>query len=276
MVKRFWRVGQIAVLLLCLTACVLVLFLPLSQKEERAKDRYECVWADGTRTQEQYASAYSALTGISEGEILLSRGGIEGKIAGSEGFVRCEAQLKDGPLAELLELTTEGLAPLERAALFRAYGDRGYYADEMYCFDGERVSRTGRKVFKEIILVFGDLPKGLLFEAKAKKLVIRAEAELSYRGLCGALLEEAEAAAPYLVQEEAIYLQTAGGKRLVAALPNVKTLKIDCDFIDDGALAPCRAVEELILPASYEGTLRMLFGEEGAPPTLKRLNGEYL
>lgn len=271
MVRRLLRAG--AVVLLFFTAAFL-LFLPFPRRSEATKERYHCIWSDGVRTQERYATAYSALKGISDGEILLEREGTFGKIEGSAEFAHAASLLESGSLAELLALETEGLGRLERAALCRVYGDRGYYSEEFFCYDGTGVSRTARKAFNEVILLSGDLPKDLLFEAGAEKLGIRAEAEFSAKGLCGAKVTKIVAQPPYLVREDAVYLDTVGGRRLVAALPGAKRLEIECDFIDEGALSPCRALEELTLPKGYEGTLRMLFGEAGVPSTLKLLNGE--
>lgn len=260
---------MIAPLALIFGVCfALVLFLPLPETRDVGKETYECTWQDGSVSRLNYAEAYSALSGITEQGVVLARGDLTGEIAGGAEFCRAAQILRTGSLARLLSLEAGDALPLERAALYRVYGNRGWYAGEFFAFDGTRVFRTSRAVFNEVALLSGNLPAGVLRVSGADKLVVFAEAKLSANALVGSNISEAEAAYPYSSEDGGIYLHTAGGKRLVAALPKVKSLRVNSRFIDEGALSPCQTIEELILPRSYAGTLAMLFGGP-VPETLK-------
>ena len=234
--------GKVAAAMLA-AACVLSLFLPPPRVLGGAAPAV-CRWEDGAVTEETCGSVLSCLTGADETGLLLERGGKAGRIGTGEEFRAYRNLLEEGDLADLLSRPLGDVSPFERAALYRLYGTRGYYAGELFCFDGERVFRTDRTSFDEIMLLFGDLAPDLLADTGATSLVISGGAELSPRGLSGSRLVTVEARAPYFYEDGAIYRRVAGTVRLVAGLPFLTSLTAKFDYLDEDALLPCTALEE--------------------------------
>lgn len=271
MVKAVKTAARIFGALIALVAVAAAYLPPVPARMESPSERYLCFWEDGTKSECSFSEAYSALAGIGEEGILLSEGTRRGVVRSASCLQAAEV-LSCGEFAELLTLDLAGSSPLVRAALVRVYGNRGYYLEEPFCFDGARVFRTKRKAFEELVL-FSKISSDELIRSGAKKIVVRAE--FSARSLVGSEAEELSAFPPYYVQDGALYLETAGGDRLVAALPLVSDLTVaDVSFLDEGALAPCRAIERLslpLLPSAGEsgfGRLADLFQEE-IPPSLR-------
>lgn len=240
--------------------CILCLFLPFPKEKAPEREYYTCLWEDGTVSTESFYTAYAALTGTEE-RIVLTRCGLTGEIEAGEEYQRVRKTLERGTLAQMLNLKAEGLSSIERAALWKRYSGLGYYSDGFFAWNGEGVSRAEERTYEEVFLLTGDLPAGLLKRTGANKLIVHGEAGLTAKGLVGSLVTEAEARWPYFERDGAIYLQTAVGVRLIAVLPFVTELTIDCDFLDEGALSPCICLEKLSLPEKYKGGLARIFGE---------------
>lgn len=268
----------IFLVLFALCACCLV---PFPRAAAAREERFEAVWENGTVTQESYASAYSALAGERNGNLLLEREGLRGEIVASEHYRAVRTVFKEGSLLDLLTLQTEGLSSLERAALYREFCDTGFYSADLFAYDGDRVFRTPRASFSKLVLLDGSVSSGFLCELKAQKLVLRSGAQFSASSLAGTKIAEIEAAAPYAVNGGGVYLSTVGGTRLLAALPNIEEFKAEgYDFCDEGALAPCKNLVSLELPFAgstrstlgndYDGRVLWAFGDS-APQTLKRV-----
>lgn len=262
---------RIAALLLC-TALALLLLLPFPREAGAPREVSRCVWSDGTVSEESYASAYALLGGVTQEGITLSRGDKEGSISFGSAAAEAYGTLMHGTLGELLALSLDGTTRLERAALYRAFGSCLYYDGGYFALAGGGVSPCSRKSADTVMLLSGSLPRGDLSAIGAESLVLRADAAVSADMLCGSRISFAAAEAPYHVSEGGIYLDTAGGKRLVAALPSVTRFAAgECDWADEGALAACTSLCVLDLPflgsaadvhSSFRGELGYLFGED--------------
>ena len=80
-------------------ACLFSLLLPLPEKVSN-DERYECIWSDGSVSEESYSSAYQSLAGMEEDHVLLARDGLTGRIKSRAG--RVYSVLESGNLGELL------------------------------------------------------------------------------------------------------------------------------------------------------------------------------
>ena len=249
-------------------ACIFTLFLPLPRRTETVSESYSCLWEDGTQTQEDYFGAYSALCDAREEGIVLERAGKTGLVQPSEEFRRAVTVFESGELAELLSFRLKNCNRLEKAALFLRYGERCYYSGERFCWDGEKISRTERSKFSEVVLLDGKLPSSFLRDAGATTLILSENAAFTALPLVGSKVKTVVAFAPYFTENGAVYLKTAGGTRLVAALPNAEHLEIHCDYIDEGALSACKELKTLKLPENFDGTLAVLFGSTPIPEDL--------
>lgn len=245
-----------------LFAAALIAVLPRAGRP-RPREYFLCEWEDGAVTHESYNSAYSSMIGIAADAVLLQKNSRTGAIRGGEDFVKVRQTLETGEIAALFALGEEDLTALERAALFRAFSDVGYYSSELYTFDGVSLIRSERRTCSKIVLLSGDLPAGFLRETGAQTLEVGAEAELTARALVGSELKEFLAREPYFERGGALYVESVAGVRLVCALPHLTSLRVTCDFADEGALAACTRLETLTLPAKFTGELERLFG--GAP-----------
>lgn len=260
--------------------CALLCFLPFPRATAAESGEYEIAWQSGEVTRESYAAAYSALCGCGPDKIVLERAGERGEIAAGEEFRKSFAVLQEGSLLELLTEGFGGLSRLERAALYRTFAGTVYYSADLYAFDGERVFRTPRGAFDVFVLLDGSVSSSVIRATGAKKLVLHGEASLSASALSGSGIEEIEAREPYVSEGGAVLLRTAGGTRLVAALPVCETVAVeDCDFCDEGALSPCTGLVSAELPfvgsaknasEDSDGRLLWAFGTK-IPETLKRV-----
>lgn len=267
-------------------ASVLTLFLPFPAALGTKAEVYLCTWDDGTITEENYLTAYSALEGVAEdGLIELKRGGHVGEIPVSEAFSERNAILSDGSLSELLSLGRGELSRLGQAALFREYGSAVYYSADEFRYTGEGIVHDNLKRAEKVILLSGALPANYLAEMGAGELRIAAVAEFSADRLLGSNIGKITAAAPYFTENDALYLGIAGQTRLVAAVPAAEELELsESDYADEGALLPCTALTSLTIPyagnarrsigTSYDGTFAWLFSSsEGfsVPESLKKV-----
>lgn len=255
-------------------ACALAVF-PFPKSVLKGSAFYGIVWEDGVRREESYCAALGALSGFENGRLLFEREGVRGsKPAGGELF-RLDALLDGGSLPELLAADFSALSGLEGAALYRKYANVGFYSGDLFAYDGERVSRTRRTAFGEIVLLDGKLQSGVLVRSGAKKLTLRPQAEFSAAALVGTQVCEIAAREPYFTEGGALYLKTPGGVRLIAALPSAEELAVsEVAFCDEGALSPCARLVSLSLPfiglsRADGGRVASLFGE--VPASLARV-----
>ena len=281
MVKRVFRAAGLALAFLCVAA----LFLPVFGRETIAEERYLTEWSDGTRTSENYGGAYRALRGItSAGNVALYRDGLTGEIAGSEELRSAVAVFEEGALGELYAMRPS-LDRIERAALWREYGGRVYCDLDLYRWTGERVERVSSCVGEEFVLLAGGVSSSVLAKSGAETLIVKKEAEIKSSALTGTAVKRLVAEAPYAAEEGVLFLDTPGGRRLIAAVPNATDLYVaECDFADKGALLCCGEIVSLSLPflgnapssalTEYEGEFARLFrGANGysVPACLRRV-----
>ena len=256
------------------------------------QERYLCVWEDGSDTKESYYSAYPLLQGMSKsGNVLLSRGGMLGEVGASEPFRAAVEIFERGSLKQLYAFDAQGILPLEHACLWRTYKERIYYAGGAFRWTGERVA-SAEGTGKELVLLEGSVSSTVLKRTGVEKLILRKDAQFSARTILGTNVKSIEAQAPYSALSGGVYLDTVGGKRLLAIIADCETLEIeDCDFIEAGALLLCKSLRSLSLPfvgsaktdnlTGYKGELSYLFqnGESSrVPQTLNyvAVSGGYL
>ena len=223
----------------------------MGESWEAGNDSYRCVWENGTVTEESYASALMAFSDVTDkGNILLERDGLRGEITASAAFVRAVEVVRYGKLAQLLAMRTDGFTRLENAAMFMFAENRIWIDDgEAFAYSGDRFGTTTRERAQEIVLLSGKLPAEVLAASRATVLTLHASAVLTADMLVGTSVQTVNAQAPYFVVDGAIYLETAGGVRLVAALPTATDLVIgNIAYADAGALLPCTGLRSLSLP----------------------------
>lgn len=225
--------------------CAALLFLPLPKELGRAAD-FDCIWEDGSHTRERFSEVYSSLAGAGAEGVMLFKDGKRGRIEAGEDFFTLVSALDAGSLPELLSLRPVLSRP-ERAAIGLSYGGRGYYDGEFFAWLGDRFARTSRTVFPEVFLMSGSLRAGVLAASGAETLFLGGTCELTGRALVGSAVSEVRAAAPFRAEKDAVYRDTAGGVRLVAALPGASSLTVRADFIDDDAFAACAQLLSLDL-----------------------------
>ncbi len=260
---------------------VFLLFVPLPQTVGAAAEEEDVVWQDGTRETLSYSEAFSMLAGAEGGDVLLESEGRTGRVAQGEAFAAVNAALSDGELAMLLIVGSSSFSRLGRAALFLEHGSTVYYAGEAFRYTGSRVERSASEAARRVVLSDGSLPAGYLASVGASELVLTAAAEFSAADLVGSRVTSARAVLPYLAEGEAVYLRTAGGTRLLAALPLLTSLEVaPCAYADRGALVPCGSLVSLTLPfagsalhfgSETEGMFAWLFLTKSydVPETLK-------
>lgn len=261
--------------------CALLCLFPLSHIISPAEEEYTVNWSDGTASRESYAAALSSLSDAEENFVVLQRNGMRGEIAASETYAKCVNVLQNGDLLTLLTADFNGLSRLERASLWHTFGNTAYYSADLFAFDGKRVFRTPRKAFETLVLLDSSVPNATVCETGATELILRSEAQFEAAALVGSKIERVTVQPPYWVSGGGIYLTTAGGKRLVSALPKLSQFEAeDCDFCDEGALAPCTGLVSLTLPfagsaksgigSDFNGRLEYDFGGN-VPETLRRV-----
>ena len=283
-----------ALLVLCALFWALLFFLPLPHARAAGDETYRCIWADGTETAESYYSAYSSLIGMDDGgAIVLGRGEKTGVVAAGEACTNAFHIFEEGGLADLLTLDISGVSRLERAALYRRYQGRLWYADEYFAWSGEEMQRTEAQRADTLVFLAGDMTASRLTETRAERLYLRAEAAFSADVVAGTNVKEVLAEAPYYAEGNTVCLSTAGGVRLLAGLPAARKVTVpeNVYFADEGALLPCENLEEVEIPFAgsafssagtlYRGEFAHLFStgkEYRVPETLKivRVKGGYL
>lgn len=287
--KRKLAVALCTVICVAVAAiCVVLLIFPLPRTKDAAFDRYVCLWSDGSRTEETFAQAYAAFIYADEECIYLSGDGAAGEIETGEEYRRIYGVLENGSLADLLALQKGEISRLEQAALWRTFSDWLWYSEECFVWDGERVMRSERTTAETLVLLSGSFPKGFVKNSGAGALSVRAGAEVSSSDFSGSPVTSVSAEAPYSVSGGALYLSTAGGKRLIAVLPDIEALELEADvaYIDEGALSPCTQLKTLTVPfvgsaanalgTAYVPYFGWLFGTDetggyAVPQTLKRV-----
>ena len=227
-------------------ACLFSLCLPFA-KSISGNEIYECVWSDGSTSKESYTSAYQSLAGMDEMHILLARGGMTGKIKSAAGQVY--SVLESGDLGELLACTYQGTR-LDAAGVYRTFSKRVWYSGEYFVWTGKRVKRVSSAKGEELVLLNGSIPSRVVQETNASTVYLRANASVKADAFAGSNVKYLRTEAPYSVVGRALYMETAGGKRLIAALPTVKKLTLDgaLKFADEGALIACQSLTTLTLP----------------------------
>lgn len=256
---------------------IALLLLPAVKRVEGSGEEYLCIWEDGTRTNESFASAYGCFTESDGAHIFLSRGGIAGELAVTSDFGTYYDVLRTGTSRDVIALDPSVLSGLERVALWRSFGERVWWNGEeltVWTETGAVVKKSAR--CKELIAESGSLTAGVLKNSHATILELRGGASFSAQSLAGTEVKALRGVSPYFTQDGALYLNTAGGLRLTACEPDTVTLAAtDCDFADEGALAVCNRLESLTVP--FAGTSRDTAVEEYRPElaSLFLLGEEY-
>lgn len=260
--------------ILCLVVCSALLFplflLPFPRNAEgSAGEEFSCAWEDGSVSQERDFGSIRILG--AEGEyILVQKGERRGKVLAGKEFLRALHAPDRGDAFEILSFRLKDeCARIEKLALFYLFQDTCIYLGEALYFDGTSFVPAGQMKYQSVCFLEGTLPENFLKECGAKRLKICPRAEFSAKDLVESEIAFVEAEPPYRVEEGAVYLDSLGGTRLVAVLPGVEKLDLNCDYIDEGAMAPCGNLKELTLRREYDMTLSMMFGERPIPEGLK-------
>lgn len=263
-------------------ACLFCFFLPLPEKIS-SDETYQCVWADGSVTEESFSSACQSLAGMDKESVILSRNGLTGKIESEASAVY--ATLENGSFSELLECTAAGTR-IDGAALYRAFSDRVWYNGEYYVWTGDKIKRVSRAERNEVVFLEGSVTPRVLETTGASTVYLRKGATVSASSFAESNVKKVYAEAPFAENGGAIYLDTAGGKRLLAALCDLKELSLDKEsaFADEGALLVCQTITSLTVPfvgsakspygTAYTGEFAYLFSngkEYRVPETLSRV-----
>lgn len=263
-------------------ACLFSLFLPLPKKISN-REFYDCVWADGSVTEENYSSAYKSLAGMDGESVILLREGLTGKIESEASAVF--ATLENGNFAQIIACRAEGTR-IDSAALYREFSDRVWYNGEYYVWTGNKIERVSRASRSEIVFLEGNVSPRVLKETDATAVYLRKGAEVSATSFAESKVENVYTEAPYVERGGAVYLDTAGGKRLLAALGGIRELTLceDLSFADEGALIACQTLASLTVPflgnakspagSAYNGEFAHLFSdgrEYRVPKTLSRV-----
>lgn len=258
--------------------CALAFFPPKSPAS--AGKRFLVEWEDGTQTQVAESELSAMLCDCTETELLVAENGHTGRISASAAFSERYRLLAEGDLAELLGTDFSSLDGACALALYRKFGNVGYYAGEFFAYDGA-FGRTDRIGYREVMLLTGTIPAETLAASGAERLTVRLPAQPSGVTLFGTRIKEFGTFAPFYTENGTLLLATPGGTRLVAALPGAETLSVPAvHFCDEGALLPCTRLCALELPfvgssvspdgSDYDGRLRYMFAEN-VPDSLKRV-----
>lgn len=259
--KAFLRKALTAAFSLVWTA---LLFLPVGTRTGEAEESYECRWADGSVSVLNYDRAYPYLGGIGEnGAISLLNGQTAGMVAASAEFSAAETALRSGGLGEILSVSASDTGRLERAALWRVYGETVWCAGGFFVWQGDRIERVSSAVGTRAVLLSGGMSASALASTGATRLEIRPDAEIFAKTFSGTAIETVTACAPYFYEAGALYRDTAGGRRLLAGIPSAESVRVrGNDFADRGALLPCLALRELTL--GFIGSDPYASGGDGA------------
>lgn len=265
------RVKRIIAVVVTTIFCFLIvglLFMPYVTKTD-AKEVI-CVYEDGTVQRFSFAQAYEGLGRADEDGIYLSDGGF---ILGSTAWREVFVTLREGELAQLLSMQSEGLTDFERASIDRFWGDTLFYDGEPFAWTGSRIARTERKQCHTLVLLSGDFAKNFLEESGATELYIRANAEPTAKRLSATRALVLHAEAPYFAVDNCLYLNHIA-TRLIAVTFAQEVVVQDVDYYDDGAFDACLGVQKVTLPFLC-GEFRTLFSN-GVPASLQSvrvLNG---
>jgi len=213
-----------------------------------------------------YSEAYERLESVTEKGVLLT-GGVS--VSGSKALQGVLQTLATGELAELLAMDTDGLTDLERAAIFRTWGNTLFYDGDSFAWNGTGVARTSDTKFLRAILLGGDFPKGFLADAGVCELTVGANAEPTAKGLLNSEVVRLHARAPYFAEGGCLYLTRMGAVRLIAVLPCREAVIGEADYFDAGALDACPQLSSLTV-SSLKGSVRALFSD-GVPETLQQI-----
>lgn len=256
-------------------------------------DTYLCRWENGTETEETYYDAYFGFVGWENDDIVIERGGMRGEISPSEACKNVLSVLEAGNFGETCALSTDGITRLERAALYRRYYGRSWYAEKWFDWTGEGLAAADARSVEEAVLLEGAISPEQLNEVGAKTLYLRKAAAFDENTLVGTKVEKIFAQEPYRADGETVCLITAGGVRLLAGLPLAESIEVpqDIRYADEGALIACTQVREIAVPfvgsaknpvgSAYRGEFAHLFSTGEAykvPQTLRkvRVTGGYL
>lgn len=260
MVKKL--LGYALVCLACALAAV-TLFLPDRFSYDNAE---QCFYEteDGTIARISYAEAYRRIETVRGDGVVLTGGGF---VDGSERLATVIETLSNGELAQLLAVQADGLTNLERAAIYRVWGNTLFYDGDSFAWNGAGVSRTDRVRATRVVLLGGSLPNGFLAQSGATEIVVGADAEIDATDLIGSAVSSLSARAPYYAEGNCLYLSRGGSVRLVAALPCEDIVLGYADYYDRGALSACGNAVSLTVP-NLRGELCSLFSEQ-VPHSLK-------
>ena len=286
MVNRCRKILTIALSALFSLAWVALLLFPAVKRVRGSGEVYVCRWADGTQTNESFASAYSVFLGCDGTRICLNRNGVSGEISVSPCFTAYYETLLHGTAREVLALDASAPNTLERVALWCNFFERAWWSENSFYVWTEEGAQTVHSTRCKELVVEGDgLTATALKNTRATVIEVRASSYFSVQKLVGSSVTKLRGVAPYFTENGALYLHTAGGTRLVASAPDTLSLTaLDYDFADEGALVLCDKLQSLTLP--FVGTARstgnenyrpeiaalFLYGKEyQIPSTLKRV-----
>lgn len=262
------------------------MLFPAVKRVKGNGELYACRWEDGTQSQESFASAYAAFEECDGTRIFLNREGRTGEINLSPRFTAYFQTLLCGALPEVLALDASAVNTLERVALWRRFCGRAWWWDNaFYVWTEEGAAQTSDARCDELIVESASLTATALKRTGAKSVEVRAEADFSAGMLVGTSVASLSGVEPYFTENGALYLQTAGGVRLVACPPQALVFEgTGYDFADEGALLPCENLQSLRVPfagnsrytliENYRPELAVLFvrnGEYFVPSSLKRV-----
>ena len=251
---------------LMFAGCTAAVILPLPQAAGAAQQTYVCRWAEG-ETRETYASAYPALVGAGKEGAVLERAGERGVVAPTAAYRALYDVLEGGSLAVLLEQSAAGLARIERAAVFRTFAPRLWYArDDWFAWNGNCVVRTSLSARSraETLTLFSDPPSpSVLAALGAKRLIfpdiLAKEGLIEAADLVGTAVEAVTMSAPYAFAGGVVTLDTPGGRRIVCGMPTATALTLpDAEFADEGALLACERLASVTIP--FAGSAKSAVG----------------
>lgn len=245
--------------------CASVLFfVPFPEEVEGSAEEFLCKWEDGTSTKEDSLFGLKIL-GVEREKIFLERDAKRGTFETGAEFRRAADVFKAGDLYSLLTFRLGECSKIERLALLLKYGNVCFYATEPLLFDGTAVVPANRTKFDTVVLLSGSPSSGFLKDSGAERVIFGKDFQISASLFVESEVREVEVSSPYEVRDGAIYFSGSFGTRLVAALPETRELSLSCDFIDEGALAPCKKLEKIIFHKKYDMTLAMMFGKTPVP-----------
>ncbi len=197
-------------------------------------ERYLCEWENGAVTEEEEGALAACCTGVSEtGDALFLREGVRGRVPLGEELAHAVSVLGGNDFSAIAAYSFGGLPSLARAALDLSFKGRLYYADGFFVWQNGLSAAQTRE--GEELVVFGEMSVSARKGVTAKRLTLTSTAQVD--GLTEHSFSEFRAEPPYEAADGALYLHTAGGKRLVTVCANAGELVLgEYDFADRGAL----------------------------------------